>query len=155
ITQQRHRLAVQAGEDQLALVAGLHRLVVLVEDFGIAVIFVDVSEPGARVALEAPGGDLGEPGQVERFRAERRFDLRLRRGNRGTRLTRVPRDADLRFLGEIDALLLRLLGQEERVRWRAAEYGDRVRAERVDALVGPESAGREHETADVRRDVEP
>src|SRR5262249_28732348 len=155
VAQERHRLAVKAGEDQLALVARLHRPVVFVEDFGIAVVLVDVGEPGARVALEAPAGDLREPGQVEGLGAERRLDLRLRRRDRRAWLARVPRDADLRLLREIDALLLRLLGQEQRVRRRATEHGDRIRAQSVDALIGSESAGGEDEAADVLRRVEP
>src|SRR3989441_3647402 len=105
VPEERHRLPVEAREDQLAAPARTDRPIPVVEDLGIAVVLVHVHEPGARVALEPPRGDLGEPGKVERLRAERRLDLRLRRGDRGARLARVPRDSDLRLLREVDPFL--------------------------------------------------
>src|SRR5207244_6430753 len=86
VSDERHRLPVEAREDQLTAPARADGPVLLVEDLGIAVVLVHVRQAGARVALEPPRGDLGEPGEVERLRAERRLDPRLRRGARGARL---------------------------------------------------------------------
>ena len=113
-----------------------------------------VREPGARIALEAPRGDLGQARQVVGADAEGGLDLRLGRRDGRARLAGVPRDPQLRVLGEIDALLGRRLGQEQRVRRRAAEHGDRVRQQRVEPLLGGEPAHRVHEAAEVLRRVE-
>src|SRR5262249_48816642 len=109
VADERHRLPVEAREDQLAPLAGADRLIPFVEDLGIAVVLVPVGEPGTSVALEAPRRDLGEPGQVVGLRAERGLDLRPRGWNGRAGLAGVPGDAYLRVLGEVDALLRRRL----------------------------------------------
>src|SRR5207245_7726701 len=85
VPDERHRLPVEAREDQLAAPARADGPVLLVEDLGIAVVLVHVRQAGARVALEPPRGDLGEPWEVECLRAERTLDLRLDRVARGVR----------------------------------------------------------------------
>src|SRR3989442_2056359 len=86
VPEERHRLPVEAREDQLAAPAPTVRPVHGVQDLGIAVVLVHVHEPGARVALEPPRGELGEPGKGQRPPAQRRLGLRLPRGDRGARL---------------------------------------------------------------------
>ena len=113
-----------------------------------------VRQPRACVAVEAPRRDLREPETVVRLRAERRLDLRLGRRDRRARLAGVPGEPDLRLLREIDAALRRLLREEQRIGRRAAERGDRIGDERVDALLRREPPGGEHERAEVLRGVE-
>src|SRR5207237_10736614 len=100
-------LAEEAREHQLAPAAGTDGAVALVEHLRIAIVLVHVREARARVALEPPRGDLREPRQVVRLGAKGRLDLRLGGRDRGAGLARVPRDPDLRLLGEVDALLRR------------------------------------------------
>src|SRR5262249_43208805 len=54
IAQERHGLAIEAGEDQLAARTRLDRPVLLVEHLGGAVVLVHVREPRARLALPPP-----------------------------------------------------------------------------------------------------
>src|SRR3989442_120017 len=90
VPEERHRLPVEAREDQLAAPAPTVRPVHGVQDLGIAVVLVHVHEPGARVALEPPRRHLREPREGGRPRAERRLDLRPRRRGRGGRPPRGP-----------------------------------------------------------------
>ena len=101
VADEGHGLAVEAREDQLAAPAGADRPIPLVQHLGIAVILVDVGQAGPRVALEAPRRDLRETGQVVGLGPERRLDPGPGRGDGGAGLSRVPRDADLRLLGEL------------------------------------------------------
>src|SRR5207302_10870146 len=121
VAKERHRLAIEAREHQLAALARLDRAPVLVEHLGIAVILVHVREPRTRLALEAPRRDLGQPRQVVRAGPERRLDLRPGSRNGRAGLAGVPGDPDLRLLREVDTFLLRGLPQEQRVRWPAAD----------------------------------
>ena len=154
VADEGHGLSVEAGEDQLPPPARPHRAVLLVQHLGIAVVLVHMREARTRVAFEAPGGDLREPGQVVGLGPKGRLDPGLGRRNRGARLARMPRDADPGVLGQVDSLLRRVLGEEEGVGRRAAEHRDRIRQERIDALVGRQPAHREHEAAQVLRRIE-
>ena len=149
-----HGLAIEAREDELAALARTDGPVLLVQHLRIAVVLVHVRQTGSRVALEAPRRDLGETRQIVGLGSEGRLDPGSGRGDRCAGLARVPRDANARVLGEVDALLRGGLGEEERVGRRAAEHGDRVVQERVDALIGREAADREDETAEILRRVE-
>src|SRR5688572_13612104 len=135
IANQRHRAAIEAREDELAAAPGGDGRALLVEDLRIAVVLVYVHEPRARVALEAPRGDLGQPRQVEGAGAEGGLDLRARGRDGGAGLAGMPREADLRLLREVDAFLRGVLGQEERVRRGAAEHRDRVGHQRIAPLI--------------------
>src|SRR6185436_11066343 len=154
VAQQRHGLSIEAREHQLAALTRLHRPLLLVEDFRIDVVLVHVREARARAALEAPRGNLGQARQIVRAYTEGGLDLRLGGRDRGARLARVPRDLELRLLGQVDALLRGGLGQEQRVRRRAAEHRDRIREQRVQPLLGGEPAHRVDEAAEVLRRVE-
>ncbi len=137
VADEGHGLSVEAGQDQLAAPAGTDGPVLLVQHLWIAVVLVDVRQARPRVALEAPCRDLREAGQVVGLGPEGRLDPGPGRGDGGAGLSRVPRDADLGVLREVDTLLRRLLRQEEGVGWRAAEHGDRI-GEEFDLTEHPE-----------------